>query len=209
MEKTNKIIRGGSIMAERSLFQARDEGSIPISPHNLVLREIDKGRADMCYEKWHYLGKQGFIATYNLGVFCNDSLYGCISLGSPNAKVMNGLYTPETQKRWWEIKRLALSDDLPKNSESRVIAVSLRLLKKIEEIKGVVTYADSGVGHVGTIYKAVGFEYRGLTDYKSDFFLEGHDKPVQRGAVAHLKGEWKPRSRKHLFVKLFNNPNSL
>ena len=130
---------------------------------------------------------------------------GAISLGSPNAKMLKGFYTPETQKGWWEIKRLALSDDLPKNSESRVIAIALRLLKKYREVKGVITYADSAVGHEGTIYKASNFYYLGLTAPKSDFFEEGHDKPKQRGTVKTLKGEWKARSRKHLFVKEFKD----
>ena len=38
---------------------------------------------------------------------------------------------------------------------------------------------------------------------KSDFYLEETGKPKQRGFVSGLKGEWKKRSRKHLFVKKF------
>ena len=205
-EGERKIIRGGSLLEERSLFQASGGGSIPTSPHNLELRRIDKPKAEMCYEKWHYLGKQGFISEINYGVYCNSKLYGCISFGSPNAKVLFPFYTPETQEGWWEVKRLALSDDLPKNSESRIIGVSIRLLKQVRKVNGIVTYADSGVGHEGTIYKASGFKYRGLTAPKSDFFEEGHNSPKQRGKIVGLKGEWRPRSRKHLFVKVFLTP---
>ena len=200
----SRKICGGSLSVERPLFQAEDGGSIPTSPLQLELREIDRKRAMQCYDRWHYLGSVGFISTYDLGVFKGGELYGCISMGSPSAKVMKGLYTPDTQDGWWEIKRLALSDDLPKNSESRVIAIAIRLIRKARNVKGIITYADDGVGHVGTIYKATGFRYMGLTDFKSDFFEEGKDRPKQRGFVSGLAGEWRPRSRKHLFVKKFN-----
>ncbi len=202
MKKENQIICGDSIKVMRSLFQEKEGGAIPTSPLQLELREIDRCLASECYKKWHYLGDTGFISTYDFGVVFIDDLWGCISMGSPNAKVLNGYWTPETQEGWWEIKRLALSDNLPKNSESRVIAVAMRLIKKMNKnVKGFVTYADSSVGHVGTIYKASGFNYLGLTAQKSDFFEAGHDKPVQRGAVKHLQGEWRERSRKHLFIK--------
>ena len=198
-------ICGDSIKVTRSLFQVGKGGAIPTSPLQLELREISNNEAGNCYEKWHYLGKVGFLATHNFGVFTEGEMWGCISFGSPNAKVLKGYWTPETQGGWWEIKRLALSDSLPKNSESRVIAIGIKLLRKMGVVKGIVTYADNGVGHQGTIYKASGFKYLGLTTLKSDFFEEGHLRPKQRGKVAGLKGEWRERSRKHLFIKQFQS----
>ena len=192
---------GDSLRVERSLFQAKDNGSIPISPLHLILKEIDNNLARYCYKKWHYLKAQKFISTINFGVFTNGNLWGCISYGAPNAKVLKGYWTPSTQEGWFEIKRFAVSDFLPKNSESRIIAISIKLLKKIFSIKGIVTYADNDYGHIGTIYKASGFKYLGLTGKKSDFYLENSDTPIQRGKIKHLKGQWKPRSQKHLFMK--------
>jgi len=199
-----KDISGDSIKVERSLFQVGEGGAIPTSPLQLDLRNISNTIAGDCYKKWHYLGGTGFLATHNYGVYTEGNLWGCISFGSPNAKVLKGYYTPETQKGWWEIKRLALSDILPKNSESRVIAIGIKLLRKIEQVKGIITYADSGVGHTGTIYKASGFTYKGLTDKKSDFFNEW-GKPIQRGPVSGMKGEWRDRSQKHLFIKILTS----
>lgn len=192
---------GDSVVATRSLFQVGDGGAIPTSPHQLEMVEITNKVAGVCYEKWHYLGKTEFLATHNFGVFVNGELMGCISYGAPNATELKGYFNRYTQNGWREIKRLALSDYLPKNSESRVIAVSIRLLKKIEKVAGIVTYADSGVGHCGTIYKASGFNYLGLTAPKKDFYVDG--KIQQRGGTKGKVGEWKDRSRKQLFVKRF------
>lgn len=195
-------IRGGSLVVERSLFQATDGGSIPTSPHQLVLREITKKQAQACYEQWHYLGKKGFVATHNFGVTTNGHLWGCISYKPPSAEeTVKGILGTTDQSGVFEIGRLALSDALPKNSESRVIAVSLRLLRKMTPVKAVITYADTAAGHTGIIYRATGFEYRGLTAPKSDFWVDG--KIQERGPTKGVKGEWKPRSRKHLFVKVF------
>ncbi len=190
-----------SITATRSLFQAREGGSTPTSAHNIVLQTIPRRLAAACYRKWHYLGETDFISTYNFGIFVGSELFGCISLGSPNAKELDGHYTRYTQEGWWEIKRLALSDELPKNSESRAIAIAIRLLRRTVPVKGIVTYADDGVGHKGTIYKASGFTYKGLTAAKNDYWVDG--KILQRGATSDKQGEWRPRSRKHLFIKTF------
>lgn len=192
-------------METRPLFQTGKGGSIPTSTHQLNLSIVSVKEAKLCYEQWHYLGKTGFMSTFNFGVFFNDELVGCISYGIPNAKNIRGLFASDTQKGWWEIKRFALSPICPKNSESRVIAVSVRLLRKATAVKGIVTYADSGYGHVGTIYKASGFRYVKLTDQKTDLFIDGKKvgkKGQYRRSIGKEIEEWRPRSRKHLFVKV-------
>lgn len=197
-----KQLRGGSLAAEQSLFQAMGGGSIPTSPHNLELREIRKELAELCYEKWHYLGKKGFMASYNIGVFWGGRLWGCVSFGGISAEeTIQGLFGTTKQDGFFEIKRLALSDDLPQNSESRIIAIAIKLLRKIKTVKAIITYADTAVGHTGVIYRASGFQYKGLTAQKSDFWVNG--KIQERGKTRGIKGEWRPRSRKHLFVKQF------
>ena len=195
-----KITSGDSVVATRPLFQEANGGSIPTSPHQF-LQVISKRLALSCYKKWHYLGATALISTVDFGVFVNGEIMGAISFGSPNATELDGYFDRYSQEGVWEIKRLALADSLPKNSESHAIAIAIRLLRKTYPVSLVVTYADSGVGHVGTIYKASGFKYLGLTAQKSDFFIDG--KIQQRGSTRGKKGEWKPRSRKHLYIKDF------
>ena len=176
-------------------------GASPTSAHQLYFKEIDGGTAALAYRKWHYLGDVDFISQINFGAYYNGVLEGAISYGPPNAKVLKGHWSPKTQKGWWEIKRLACSPKCPKNSESRFIGFSIRSLRKSCVVLGIVTYADDGQNHVGTIYRASGFSYKGLTAPKKDYWVNG--KLIQRGAVKHLDGEWKDRTRKHLFIKDF------
>ena len=63
-----------------------------------------------------------------------------------------------------ELNRMAFSDILPKYSESRAIAVSIKLLrKKAPHIKWIISFADGCQCWDGTIYRASGFD---LSDIK-------------------------------------------
>jgi len=157
----------------------------------------------IAYKEWHYLGDTDFISQFDFGCYWDGLLNGAISYGPPNATDLNGYWDRHTQSGWMEIKRLVMSPMCPKNSESRFIGFTIRRLRKIANPHGIVTYADSGQGHVGTIYKAVGFNYIGLTKKKMDFLVGG--KIQQRGKTKGVDGEWIDRSRKHLFIKDFRN----
>lgn len=197
----SRFTSGDSIKVERSLFQVGKGGAVPTSPLQLELRDIPHALAKQVYSKWHYLGEKGLMSSYNFGVYTEGNLWGAISFGIPNAPALKGYYEKDTQEGWFELKRLALSDSLPKNSESRVIAIAIKLLKKKTNLKGVITYADTQQGHTGIIYKASNFEYKGLTAQKTDLFID--DKPVGKlkgVKYSELNGEWRKRSRKHLFI---------
>jgi hypothetical protein len=58
---------------------------------------------------------------------------------------------------WLELRRMAIANDAPKNTASRMISVMVRMIKKaFPEIKRVISYQDTDVHH-GTIYKASGW----------------------------------------------------
>jgi hypothetical protein len=85
------------------------------------------------------------------------------------------------------LTRLWLHDDLQKNSESRVLGVVLRHLKRHTQIKFLVTYADPSIGHVGTIYQATNWLYAGLSQAAAMLDL-GDGIPRHSRSVAHAYG---------------------
>ena len=183
---------------QNELFQELDGGANPTSPLQMIIREVNSFTAFNFYQKWHYLKDTEFLATIHYGAYFENICRGVISFGSPNAKRLRGFYNEFSQKGWFEIKRLAMDNTAPKNSESRFIAISIKKLKKTFKVKGIVTLADPSYGHKGTIYKASNFKYLGLTAQKDDYVLNG--KKIQRGKVSGMGGQWIPRSRKHLFI---------
>ena len=61
------------------------------------------------------------------------------------------------------LTRLWLSDELPRNSVSKVLGLALQSLRKDTSLKFVIAYSDPTFGHLGTIYQATNWLYTGLS----------------------------------------------
>ena len=108
----------------------------------------------------HYLGKRPAIVTLALKMLVHEAPVGAVVYAMPPA---------ETAKRYggptWELARLYLLDDIPRNAESWLIAQSVSCIKRhFKSVQFLVSYADPSAGHVGTIYKAANWTRDGSTD---------------------------------------------
>ena len=165
--------------------------------------------------EYHYLAKQSitFKSGFNVGLFCQDEIVGaCVFTGFPVPELAKGCFGLERdqQEGLFELSRFVLRPDHQQseyNLSSWFLSRSLRFLKaKKQPVKAVLSYADSHY-HDGTLYKACNFSYHGLTDKKSDFWIQQPDgsfKKHARGSVRHLKGEWRPRTQKHRFLQVYD-----
>lgn len=61
-----------------------------------------------------------------------------------------------------ELTRVWSPDGMPTNTESKLIGLSLRMLS--DDVKFVLSYADSSKGHLGIIYQATNWCYIGMTE---------------------------------------------
>ncbi len=187
---------------ELPLFPAEEGGASPTSPLQIKFVEIDKGVAASLYRKHHYLGDKGFLHQYTYGGLWHGEVICAITYGIPNAHSINGLYDKHNQHGVLEITRLVCDPRCPKNTPSRMIAITTRLLKKIYPLKLLISYADTAQGHDGGIYKASNFRAHGLTAKKTDFkFPDGSIRKGRGIKYSELEGEWVPRSQKYLFSK--------
>lgn len=93
-----------------------------------------------------------------------------------------------------ELTRIALKKDHAW-PVSRYIAISLKMLKKhCPGLRAVVSYADSGQGHHGGVYKAAGWIYTGAVSGMPRYFYQGR--------------EWQQRALSTSFPKLrFSDPS--
>lgn len=131
---------------------------------DIILKFIDYKSANAAVKKWHYSGKVVNNSVLHIGVFINDRLGGVMQFGSPldKRKVL-----PLVRDTKWndmlELNRMAFSDLLPRNSESRAISVAMRLIKKhYPNIEWVLSFADGTQCGDGTIYRASGFVLTGI-----------------------------------------------
>lgn len=74
----------------------------------------------------------------------------------------------------YELNRLWLSDECPKNLESRFIGWCLRELRKVRPNLMLVSYADGSKHHVGKVYQATNWIYTGQSLPFKDICVEGY-----------------------------------
>ena len=122
-------------------------------------------------KKHHYSGKVVNNSNLHFGCFLDGNLHGVLSYGSSMDKKASSKYVKHTRwNEFLELNRMAFDEYLPKNSESRCIAISLKLIKKnASHIKWVVSFADGTQCGDGTIYRASGFLLTGIKRNSSIF----------------------------------------
>ena len=125
----------------------------------LIVKPIAAKDANRIVQSLHYSGKTARTSTVHLGVFLDGKCGGAMQFGgSINKRGMLGLVEGTNWNEFIELNRMAFSDWLPRNSESRAIAAAMRFIRKqYSWIKWVVSFADGCQCGDGTIYRASGF----------------------------------------------------
>lgn len=131
---------------------------------DIILRPIDAKTANELVKRLHYSGKVVQNSQLHIGVFYQGKLEGAMQFGpSLDKRKIQGLVSGTGWHEFTELNRMAFSEALPRNSESRALAVAMKLLKKhAPQVKWVVTFADGTQCGDGTIYRAAGFVLTGI-----------------------------------------------
>ena len=130
----------------------------------IIVKVIPSKIANEFVKLNHYSGKVVPNSTLHFGCFLDDKLHGVMSYGTSMQKSsVIGFVKPCLWNEMLELNRMAFDDYLPKYSESRCIAISIKLLKKYApHIKWILSYADGCQCGDGTIYRASGFVLTGI-----------------------------------------------
>ena len=153
---------------------------------SLMVRPVPIRTAKSLVQRHHYLHSLPGGTQLAFGVFLGTSLLGALTLGVGPANA-HRLVDGAGPRDCATLTRLWLSDDLPKNSESRVIGIVLRSLRKYTELKFLLSYADPAQGHLGTIYQATGWLYTGLSS-AMPLYDVGDGKLRHSRSLAHAFG---------------------
>jgi len=155
----------------------------------IIVKVIPSKIANEFVKKNHYSGKVVNMSTLHFGCFLDNKLHGVMSYGPPMDKrnvldlVNTGL--TDLNKKWnemLELNRMAFDDYLPKYSESRCIAISIKLLKKnAPQIKWILSYSDATQCGDGTIYRASGFKLTQINKNSTIYKLSNGDIVAKRG----------------------------
>ena len=187
------------------------------SAKDIVVKPIKASAANALVKRVHYSGKVVNNSNLHFGAFLNGKLEGAMSFGSPldKRKVL-----PLVEGTSWtgmlELNRMAFSDRLPRNSESRCMAVAFRLIKKhYPHIEWILSFSDGTQCGDGAIYRASGFV---LTQIKKNTSLWQHKLTGEQrqdmqffhtGTIAEKKsGQWERIKGYQLRYMYFLNPEA-
>ena len=97
----------------------------------IILKVIPNKIANEFVKKHHYSGKVVSNSQLHFGAFLDGRLHGVMSYGPSldKSKIM-GLVEGTKWNEFIELNRMAFDDYLPRNSESRCISQSIKLIKK-------------------------------------------------------------------------------
>lgn len=131
---------------------------------------VSRAAADECVRRWHYSRRTYCKSWLHLGVIFDGDLWGAVQLGpGVDSRKILGLVPGTPWHGYLEINRMALSDRLPRNAESRVLGVLWRMLRKhAPHIEWVISFADATQCGDGAIYRAAGML---LTGYRRNTTL--------------------------------------
>jgi hypothetical protein len=176
------------------------------------IESVDKPTCKEFLLKHHYLSRQGysFRSGHNYGLYEGDKLIGVAIFHTVSAwetvKGCFGLQNKE-QEGFWELGRLAMdSERKVKNLTSWFLSRAMKQLRQEVRPRAIITYADAEYHH-GYIYQACNYTYHGLTAKKTDFWVKQSDgsfKKCGRGRPKDVEGEWRPRSQKHRYLKVYD-----
>lgn len=151
----------------------------------------------------HYLRKRPAIVMLALKM---------IVCGEPVGAIIYSMPARETIRRYggmtWELARLYLLDEIPRNAETWLIAKSVNIIKRhFKNVQYLVSYADPSHGHTGLIYKAANWKEDGIQDDerktpRGDYFDIATGKKYGRAAniPKGVSTERRPRVPKFRFV---------
>lgn len=158
----------------------------------IIIKVLPSKIANDFVKKHHYSGKVVNNSQLHFGCFLNGVLHGVMSFGCPmdKRKVLGLVVDKDGKPALWnemlELNRMAFDEVLPRNSESRCIAIALKLIKKkAPHIRWVLSFADGTHCGDGTIYRASGFKLTGISTASMIELPEKYWKYNGGGHYAH------------------------
>lgn len=148
--------------------------------------------------KKHYAHRVPCI-TDAFGIYDGGILMGVCTFGIPaSPNLCSGVCGEEHKSKVFELNRLCVDDEFSRANPgvtSYFVGCCLRRMGKPDG-SIIVSYADTGMGHLGIIYQATNFLYTGITKERTDMGA-GEGKHSRHGAAAN---ERIIRTAKHRYV---------
>lgn len=162
------------------------------------VQKITRGDAKPFIMGIHYARRMPSI-THAFGLFEGGVLIGVVTYGIPASPApCKGIAGEKNRKNVYELNRLVM---LPEYNGKNYASILVgRSLKMMPHRSFIISYADSGWGHVGYIYQATNWLYTGKTVARTDIFCG--DGKHGRHCEGKDRNQRMTRSSKYRYVYL-------
>lgn len=154
-----------------------------LTAKDIHIAPISAQDANDLVKRVHYSGRVVQNSQLHLGVFLNGKLEGAMQFGNPIDKRKVLPFVKDT--KWndmLELNRMAFSDVLPRNSESRALGIAFRMIKKhYPNIEWILSFSDGTQCGDGTIYRASGFVLTGINKNSTIYRLPNGETAAKHG----------------------------
>lgn len=173
-----------------------------MSKYNYTVRELNKFDATEFVQAYHYSPVMPKLTKHFLGFYLEEKgLVGVLTLGwgtQPKATI-NKMFTGLESKDYWEIGKMCMHPDMPKNSESQMLSATIKWIKENQPTKlFLYTMADGIMGKCGYVYQASNF-YFGEKYWTNVYMMENGEKLHPRSAKELCKENAIFSNRKKIF----------
>lgn len=160
--------------------------------YEFEVKEVDKITALDMIKKYHYSDTLPRLNKAFVGFYLNAALVGVVTLGWGTRPVhtIKNIFPSLDTKDYFEIGRMCMNEEMPRNSESQMLKALIRWLKvNYPEKKVLFTWADGMLGKAGYVYQASNFLYAGYVG--GEFYLKDGIKihPRQTRALFGVAGD--------------------
>lgn len=130
----------------------------------MYISEMNKYDCIEFIQRYHYSKVMPKLTKHYLGLFKDNQLVGTLTLGwgTQPLQTINKLFPGLTTEHYYEIGKMCIHDDMPKNTGSQFISKVKKWMKENTEKQLLYTLADGIVGKVGYVYQASNFYYGGF-----------------------------------------------
>lgn len=153
---------------------------------DLTCKGVRKDIAIAFIQRHHYSPVLPRLTKHYLGFYLEGELRGVLTLGwgtQPKGTI-NKMFEGLESQHYFEIGKMCMDDDMPKNSESQMMSLTVKWMKENTDCLFLYTMADGIMGKCGYVYQASNFYFG--EKYLTDVYL------MENGEKLH------PRSTKEL-----------
>ena len=176
-----------------------------------VIKDISKYTASEFIQKFHYSPVMPSLTKHFLGFYVDNKLKGVLTLGwgTQPRQTINKMFPGLESKDYFEIGKMCMDDDMPRNSESQMISATVKWMKKNTKCLFLYTMADGIMGKCGYVYQASNF-YFGEKYWTQVYLMENGEKLLVGGNVNKLMLLYKHGAiSKDNLISLINKENIL